>query len=483
MENALYLYHFSAEFLLYGAMVSIVCTALHTILRSMVMDDEHHSYRVFYDACVLVHIFITATILAVVAGHYDTFYYQIGSFIIPVEPLLWLNIPLAIIMFCRIRFNYPVRSFIEGALTLCVTPFAARLFGPLFAWVLLVDCIYFLGRSLHCVVSDANHVDERVTYLTYGQTVQKLPEGFAFIDSAGKIFLMNDAMRGILRELNMETDFQHGGNIWPQLQNAKKAFFTKSKNGLALRLPNRRTYLFSKDTVYFGSSSFTRIVALDITRETKLTDAIGRSTQKEAIAQQELLVALANVQNVAKNDALLFTRSRVHDIIGQRLSILHRYLEDGDLSEETFANIQPLLRDILEDLNAHHKADSKSDLYAIISAFALINMVIDVEGEPPEDAAIAAAFVQIIREACTNAVKHGRAKHVIVRMQEKDGVASLSVSNDGEVAPDSITKGTGLPGMEYAVSQLGGMFWVTNEGMFTVHAEVSLDGQFAHNCT
>lgn len=45
-------------------------------------------------------------------------------------------------------------------------------------------------------------------------------------------------------------------------------------------------------------------------------------------------------------------RARVHDVIGQRLSILHRYLEEGRLDDESLEQIDPLLRSIAADLRS-----------------------------------------------------------------------------------------------------------------------------------
>ncbi len=90
-------------------------------------------------------------------------------------------------------------------------------------------------------------------------------------------------------------------------------------------------------------------------------------------------------------------RARVHDVIGQRLSILHRYLEEGRLDDESLEQIDPLLRSIAADLRSGGASEPAEQLGDIVHAFGLVSVQIDVEGALPEDARVAVAFLQIIR--------------------------------------------------------------------------------------
>lgn len=104
---------------------------------------------------------------------------------------------------------------------------------------------------------------------------------------------------------------------------------------------------------------------------------------------------------------------------------------------------------------------------------------IDVEGELPSDARVAAAFLQIIREASTNATKHAQAHQVHVRLWQetsKDGaVARMTVSNDGAPAPVSYREGTGIPGMRHVAQDLGGSLEVHAAPPFTLTVSIPLN--------
>lgn len=101
-----------------------------------------------------------------------------------------------------------------------------------------------------------------------------------------------------------------------------------------------------------------------------------------------------------------------------------------------------------------------------------------MEGELPNDARVAAAFLQIIREASTNATKHAQAHQVHVRLWQEgteDGaVARMVVSNDGAPAPVSYREGTGILGMRHVAQNLGGSLEVHTAPPFTLTVSIPL---------
>ena len=91
----------------------------------------------------------------------------------------------------------------------------------------------------------------------------------------------------------------------------------------------------------------------------------------------------------------------------------------------------------------------------------------------------AAAFLQIVREASTNATKHAQAHQIQVRLWEEGAeswrVVRMIVSNDGAPAPASIHEGTGIPGMRQVAQDLGGTLEVNPGPPFTLAVSIPLD--------
>ena len=127
------------------------------------------------------------------------------------------------------------------------------------------------------------------------------------------------------------------------------------------------------------------IIAYDISERDQLDRRLERTGKGLERAGTELAESLQRVQEVARIQASLHMRSRVHDVIGQRVSILHRCLEDDRLPDETVATLEPLLVGILDDLRVHEADDPQASLAAVIAAFELVGVRFCVTGSLPAD--------------------------------------------------------------------------------------------------
>lgn len=94
------------------------------------------------------------------------------------------------------------------------------------------------------------------------------------------------------------------------------------------------------------------------------------------------------------------------------------------------------------------------------------------EGSLPEDDDAASVFVNIVREAATNAAKHAQAKHVDVNISRIGNVTLLRVVNDGMPAPANLRMGCGIPGMRRVAEAIGGTFGVSSNDPFTIEVHL-----------
>jgi signal transduction histidine kinase len=78
----------------------------------------------------------------------------------------------------------------------------------------------------------------------------------------------------------------------------------------------------------------------------------------------------------------------------------------------------------------------------------------------PFDAGVNIHFYRIAQEAISNAVKHGEAKHIVIRLEAKNGETTLTVTDDGTGLPQNQRnkKGMGLHIMAYRASMIGASF-------------------------
>lgn len=442
-----------------------------------------------YEAGLVVHLVVSAVIMFAASGSY-----LVAPLPVIAEAagvLLWANVAIAAYgVVLMVHYRRPV-MMVELLLVAAATPPVVCVMGPVWAAVPGADAAFFLFRSIAALLMDVRNRQEDITAFSTIETINVIPVGILYLDPKGRPLLMNRCMRKNLVELHMPTDLHDMSGTWNGLRKLSAQMPESSKNRVRIDLDRfgearavvevspSEIRLFVCDSVMVSGRPFERIIGLDVTEYAHAHDRLAQANHLLELAGQELQAQIEEVKKVADNAAYLRMRARVHDVIGQRLSILHRYLEEGRLDDESLEQIDSLLRSIAADLRSGGDSEPAEQLGDIVHAFGLVSVQIDVEGSLPEDTRVATAFLQIIREASTNATKHAQAHQVQVRLWQEapDGcaVARMTISNDGAPAPVSYREGTGIPGMRHVAQDLGGSLEVHATPPFTLTVSIPLN--------
>ncbi|MBS7126508.1 MAG: hypothetical protein KH064_04940 [Collinsella sp.] len=446
-----------------------------------------------YEASLVLHLIISALILFASSGSYLVAPpYVVAK---AAGALLWINAAIVIYgVVLMVHYRRPV-MLVELLLAAAATPPAVRAMGPAWTAVLVAEAAFFLFRSIAALLMDVRNRQEDITAFSTIETINVIPVGILYLDPKGRPLLMNRCMRKNLLELHMPTDLRDMSGTWGSLRQLGMQPPESSKDRALIDLGRfgedravvevspSEIRLFARDAVMVSGRPFERVIGLDVTEYAHAYDRLAQANHLLELAGQELQAQIEEVKKVADNAAYLRMRARVHDVIGQRLSILHRYLEEGRLDDESLEQIDPLLRSIAADLRSGGDSEPAEQLGDIVHAFGLVSVQIDVEGSLPEDAHVAAAFLQIIREASTNATKHAQAHQVQVHLWQEghggDAVALMTISNDGAPAPVSYREGTGIPGMRHVAQDLGGSLEVHAAPPFTLAVSIPLNSNAA----
>jgi signal transduction histidine kinase len=212
--------------------------------------------------------------------------------------------------------------------------------------------------------------------------------------------------------------------------------------------------------------------------ESQMADSTELVATAIANAESRSALAASRARVVAAADE---TRRRIerdlHDGIQQRLVSLGLELRMAQLEVAAVAPAlgQELSR-VAEELNGaiddlregsrgiHPAVLSESGLGPALRTLARrsavpVDLELGAEDRLPAPVEVAAYYV--ISEALTNTVKHARASHARVVVQQRDGVLSLSVDDDG-VGGAEPARGSGLIGLRDRVEALGGSIQVTS---------------------
>lgn len=444
---------------------------LHSLFLTAKTTQKSSRLVILYEFLLALYLFIACSAaMSALQGHGQVFL-RFKPYAILLEPFLWLNFAIAIVgMYAYRRKGFLAHTPEFITLVLSTPPVIAKV-GGFTGYLLIVCSSYFLFRTLSNLMIDLKLRAAEPTFLSLVESLDKLPEGIAWTTTDYQMLYMNDAMRSCLMKLGFATDLSNTADLWRKLEwtalNHRERKDAVLPEGIRIHIDESETRLFVRDSTVIRKTACRRIYAIDVTEEERLNEKIEQINEELTVKNGELNASLAQLQEVAQNKALVDMQVRVHDTIGQRLSILHRYLESNDPNPEKLEQVVSLLRDITAELDSHAMPTTQAELDSIRNAFSLIGVDI-ITGELPDDPATAVGYTRIIREASTNAVKHGHAKRVTVDIIEDDKSRTLRVSNDGVAASEGIRFGTGLPGMNETAKSFGGTLTVTSYNPFTI---------------
>ena len=445
---------------------------LHSLFLTAKTTQKSSRLVILYEFLLALYLFIACNAaMSALQGHGQVFL-RFKPYAILLEPFLWLNFAIAIVGMCAYRkkgFLAHTPEFIT--LVLSTPPVIAKV-GGFTGYLLIICASYFLFRTLSNLMIDLKLRAAEPTFLPLVESLDKLPEGIAWTTTDYQMLYMNDAMRSCLMKLSFATDLSDTADLWRKLEWTALSHRERKDavlpEGIRIHVDENETRLFVRDSTAIRRTACRRIYAIDVTEEERLNEKIEQINEELTVKNRELNASLAQLQEVVQNKALVDMQARVHDTIGQRLSILHRYLESNNSDPEKLKQVVSLLHDITAELDSRAQPNAQAELDSIKNAFSLIGIDIVVSGSLPENSAVAAGYTRIIREASTNAVKHGHAKRISVDIRETPKERTLSISNDGVAASEGIRFGTGLPGMNETAKSFGGTLAVTSYNPFTI---------------
>ena len=229
--------------------------------------------------------------------------------------------------------------------------------------------------------------------------------------------------------------------------------------------------------------------------------AVRDDLREKVLTLQDTNAQLLQAQDYELRAAALSERTRIareiHDGVGhlltrlllqvKALQVVHR---DAPGVVDDLTTLDDGLDEALDSMrrSVHALSDEGEELATSLNLLGLrcgiatVSVDCSTDTEPP--AAVARCVVAVVREALTNAARHGKARSARVAVTDYPAFWQVTVDNDG-VVPDEDEpavdgrggSGLGLRSMTERVEALGGRVRITLRPRFTVFATIPKDGQ------
>ena len=143
----------------------------------------------------------------------------------------------------------------------------------------------------------------------------------------------------------------------------------------------------------------------------------------------------------------------MHDLLGQRISLLLRALRENQQPNEK------LLMDFVRNLPLMLREDQMLDpdhrLKLLKETFQGMEVSVEIRGGLPNDLMVANSFAEIAEECVTNAVRHGYATRIQFHFFQND-CWRMTVTDNGIPPAGPIREGGGITEMRHRIERLGG---------------------------
>jgi PAS domain S-box-containing protein len=310
----------------------------------------------------------------------------------------------------------------------------------------------------------------------YRALVETMSDGLMQGDEKGEITFVNDRfceMAGYLKneivgrsvlEVISEDDRE---NFWEELRGKKHAM--KGYSEIALK---------DKSGAKISTIVSLRPLVDELNRLAGFVAVFTDISERKYLERQILEISMREQQRIGRD---------LHDDLGQILTgtgflceLLIKKLGNKELPEaEEARSIFGLINEAKEHTRLLSRGLSPVEIDSGGIAAALERFARNVEGIYSvsctlhcdagleiNDSMVETQFHYIVLESVTNAIRHGRAKHIDISLQKKKGQVHLTVKDDGAGIPPDIDqhKGMGLQIMRYRANAVGASIQVTRNG-------------------
>lgn len=395
------------------------------------------------------------------AGGYEFLRYATGAAMIAVSVYPCINR----------RFLLPAASALSSCLTL---PVMEVWFGKLFPVAYTAALCLQLVAGIWIAVSLYRELQTSLSGLSVKQAMDSLPTAVLFYKRNGQILLQNTRMQ----ELMVQTAGRVIYNGKHYLEHVVIPNSKQASEGHYLYQLAGSVWLFTVKDITLGRLPVTQLTSTDVTEPNRVNLLLQAQLETLNARQDELKSYIETVEEIYHAEELLRIKTETHDAQNQKLTLLFRYLRQGERPPTDIISAvgTSLLRGIQKSGAA--TADPWTRLDTLVGVYAQTGLNIIVSGGLPSDREQALVLNHVLQEAAANAILHGHATELYADITTENGVI-MRVTDNSELPPRMTREGSGIAEMRRQLAPLGGELVIDTTPRFTL--TVTIIGKGEHS--
>ena len=357
-------------------------------------------------------------------------------------------------------------------------PLLERFTGRIFAFLYMAALLFWFVRSIRVASLCYAEIKGTLSALSIKNTLNSLHTGVMFCESDGFAVLTNTQMLRLMKIITGKSH-RNGRHFFGLLTLEKiepdcEVSWFEGQN--VCLLPDGTAWRLSIAELASGRKKYYQLTAAEVTERWKLTSLLRPKREELLLRQKELNETIVNLHALTREIETQKAKMRVHDILGERLTLLLRSVR-GEQAPN-FGLLRVLAQGLLEDIKAIQIPPSPQDEFdSLRQTFGFVGVEMLAGGELPDDDDIGRLMVDVIREAVINAVRHGFATQVNILAGGAGGEYFLEITDNGHPPEGEVAEGGGITGIRRKVEPFGGTVAITASPRFTLSVTLPKSGK------
>lgn len=448
-----------------SCMVLQAVSLIYGIYRHGFYRDRKCFQHILQAAILGESLFLISLIAQVQLNVIEGFFVQAGGRVFSYVIFCVITVASFAVFFYQ-KQPYALLSILFAGLTL---PFMEPLTRSVFPVLYLAAILFYTLRAVHMFFLYRREIRMEISDISVKFALDMLHTGILFFERNGYVLLVNKQMQNLMISLTGLV-WRNGEQFFAQIcrgdyKNGCKKMDLNEKT--VYSLPDQTVWFFKKTEIELGGRIYTQLSASDVTEQWNLVAELREQNRVLQMRNEDLKKTISNIWEICRQEEAMRMKSRLHDVLGQRIALLLRNLRENKEPDEK------LLDYFAEELSLQLKEENTPDnmqqeIETLCRMMLEIGVTVHISGVFPSDKALSQLCMEIIMEAVTNAVRHGLAKEISVCMEQTKTAFLIRIANTGLLPEGKIFEGGGIQNMRQKLQKVGGTLCILTSQQFVL---------------
>ncbi len=405
---------------------------------------------IFGEMLLLIHFALIILALVTVTVNRRTGVITLSN----IDTLIYISGIICSIYFVFLAFRKKQYCILTSLAVILTLPIFAKIIYNGYILFLLISTVILYYRIVSLFKRVLHRQRNELNAFSVVDGLNTLPCGVLFCDKSGYVFLINAKMMELaMRYFNEEP--KNGISFW---KNLKKCSIPNVEaqivEGDVLLRTSNNAWRFRRQEFVLSGVKYIEITAIDVTESIGVFYALEEENKKLERQRDEIEKLSISIEELRREQEYSRIRSRVHDVLGQRLTAIQKIMQSGE--EPDYNMLLSLSQDAIMQIKERKGGNAKELFAEIYRYFDRIGVEIALLGRLPKEENIAFLFLSVLGEASTNAIKHAEATKVYAKIEEQSDRYIIEITNNGFRPQKSLVEGGGLFGIRNRIENAGG---------------------------